>query len=278
MKTDKEKTVNAILLIGQISGELIMMQRAFIKITSLWHDCSNYDIDLNDHLHELYPFCKSFDEMTEDVKAWVTQGNKNLLGLMSNLPVQDKAEEPEERYIVLDLFNPEWPNIVTDEEGKPLIFANTDEADIIAWDCQESLIVQIAEPEGEYSPSLSLRTGFKSEFAECLDIETIKIINMNNETRLNILKAMELCKTQKHIFSINIQCYEDVRFLNHAEKDCEDFKPDVIYYTVYSSDVCLYAQSKWDCNVNLESEFFYLDDTMKIATETQLTERYEEEN
>lgn len=46
-------------------------------------------------------------------------------------------------YIVIDTFNPEWPSIVTDEEGKPKIFETWSEASIEYNDLQDGIIVDL---------------------------------------------------------------------------------------------------------------------------------------
>ena len=46
-------------------------------------------------------------------------------------------------YIVIEAFDPEWPTIVTDEDGKPLIFEDSSEALQEADDCQNGIIVEI---------------------------------------------------------------------------------------------------------------------------------------
>lgn len=126
----------------------------------------------------------------------------------------------------------------------------------------------VEEPEAEYSPSITLGMGFKSEYAEFLDVDKIKL-TMSNFTRLNILRAMDQCKAEKHIFSINIDCYDEVEFLTHEDDPTDDFRADVMYYVVYNFGACLYAQSKWDCNCHFESEMFYIDDNMNIETASQ---------
>jgi hypothetical protein len=124
------------------------------------------------------------------------------------------------------------------------------------------------EPEGEYSPSLVLGIGHRSEYAEFLDVAKIKV-DIDNYTRLNILKAMWQCRKEKHIFSINIDSNGMCDFLKNDDTESDDFRADVVYYTVYSNSACVYAQSKYDCNCNFESEMFYINDKMIIETDSQ---------
>lgn len=46
-------------------------------------------------------------------------------------------------YIVIEKFNPEWPTIVTDEEGKPKLFDSWQAASEEAEDCQDGIIVDL---------------------------------------------------------------------------------------------------------------------------------------
>lgn len=46
-------------------------------------------------------------------------------------------------YIIIETFDPEFPNIVTNEDGIPLIFETEAEANIEAEDCQDPIIVNI---------------------------------------------------------------------------------------------------------------------------------------
>lgn len=47
-------------------------------------------------------------------------------------------------WIVIELFNPEWPTIVTDEGGKPLLFHSQKLAeDFVADECQDGIVVEI---------------------------------------------------------------------------------------------------------------------------------------
>ena len=48
-----------------------------------------------------------------------------------------------ERYIVIELLDPEWPVIVVDEEGKPLIFRTMAEAQAERDEVQNGIIVEI---------------------------------------------------------------------------------------------------------------------------------------
>lgn len=47
------------------------------------------------------------------------------------------------RLIIIELMNPEFPTIVTDESGTPKIFDNYAEAEVEKEDCQEGIIVEI---------------------------------------------------------------------------------------------------------------------------------------
>ncbi len=46
-------------------------------------------------------------------------------------------------YIVIELFNYEYPAIVTDKEGKPLRFEHYSDALLEAEDCQTGLVVRL---------------------------------------------------------------------------------------------------------------------------------------
>jgi hypothetical protein len=47
------------------------------------------------------------------------------------------------KFIVIENMNPEFPTIVTDENGIPKIFASYIEAETEAEDCQDGQIVEI---------------------------------------------------------------------------------------------------------------------------------------
>lgn len=47
------------------------------------------------------------------------------------------------RLIVIERFNPDYPTIVTNEDGEPKIFDNYPDAWNEAADCQDGLVVQI---------------------------------------------------------------------------------------------------------------------------------------
>ena len=48
-------------------------------------------------------------------------------------------------FIVIECFDPEWPNIcVNPEDGKPLVFETRKAAKKEADDCQEGLVIQIS--------------------------------------------------------------------------------------------------------------------------------------
>ena len=46
-------------------------------------------------------------------------------------------------YIVIEAFDPEWPSIVTDENGKPLIFRLYSAAQEEADKCQNGIVVEL---------------------------------------------------------------------------------------------------------------------------------------
>ncbi|MFW6219345.1 MAG: hypothetical protein ACOC33_00625 [bacterium] len=47
------------------------------------------------------------------------------------------------RYIIIETIDREWPNIMLDIDGKPLIFNNKPEAEKEAENCHAPLIVRI---------------------------------------------------------------------------------------------------------------------------------------
>ena len=46
-------------------------------------------------------------------------------------------------YIVIDAFNPEWPTIVTDEDGKPKMFESCTDAINEKEELQDGIIVDL---------------------------------------------------------------------------------------------------------------------------------------
>lgn len=46
-------------------------------------------------------------------------------------------------FIVIEKFNPDYPTIVTDEDGQPIIFQTIEEAEIETDNCQDGQIVEI---------------------------------------------------------------------------------------------------------------------------------------
>lgn len=44
-------------------------------------------------------------------------------------------------YIVIEIFDPHWPSIVTTEEGEPVLFDTKEEAEAEASNCQIGLVV-----------------------------------------------------------------------------------------------------------------------------------------
>lgn len=53
----------------------------------------------------------------------------------------------EQRFIVIEMFDPEWPSIVTNEDGKPIIFESQTEARIACDDCQEGIVIPLSNGE-----------------------------------------------------------------------------------------------------------------------------------
>ena len=46
------------------------------------------------------------------------------------------------RYIVIEIFDPNYPVIVTDSNGNPMIFESKQEAEYEASECQHGIIVE----------------------------------------------------------------------------------------------------------------------------------------
>ena len=46
------------------------------------------------------------------------------------------------RFIVIELFDKEFPNIVTTEDGMPKIFDTREEAEVEAEDCQDGVVFE----------------------------------------------------------------------------------------------------------------------------------------
>jgi len=46
------------------------------------------------------------------------------------------------RFIVIDLFDKDFPNIVTDENGVPKIFDTREEAETEAEDTQDGMVIE----------------------------------------------------------------------------------------------------------------------------------------
>ena len=46
-------------------------------------------------------------------------------------------------YIVIEAFDITWPTIVTDEDGKPMLFETSEEAEAEAAECQCGIVVGI---------------------------------------------------------------------------------------------------------------------------------------
>lgn len=44
-------------------------------------------------------------------------------------------------FIVIEIFDPQWPVIVTNEEGYPLLFDTKEEAEKEASQCQKAIVV-----------------------------------------------------------------------------------------------------------------------------------------
>ena len=47
------------------------------------------------------------------------------------------------KYIVIETANEEWPSIVTDEDGKPLIFEDSSDALKEAFECQKGIVTPL---------------------------------------------------------------------------------------------------------------------------------------
>lgn len=48
-----------------------------------------------------------------------------------------------DKFIVIELFNPIYPTIVTDSEGYPEIYDNSVDAEQEAAECQDGMVVKI---------------------------------------------------------------------------------------------------------------------------------------
>ncbi len=45
-------------------------------------------------------------------------------------------------FIVIDVFNKDYPSIILNEEGDPKVFTNKDDAQAEADDCQNAIVVE----------------------------------------------------------------------------------------------------------------------------------------
>lgn len=97
---------------------------------------------------------------------------------------------------------------------------------------------------------------FSIDESQATLIEEIKI-DLSDEDKTNILKAVEISKANKFIEQIRVTITSDVVFLNDEKNDITDFwKTDVIQFIVYLDTFYLYAQNKWHNGDQIESEGF----------------------
>lgn len=120
---------------------------AITNMTEKWDEGQDFGVDLNAFLQKEYPFDKSLDEVATAVAVWYQKGwiamNKQIYRM--------RGFNVEEPFVVIERQNPEYPIIVTNEEGQPKLFYNIDEATAEMDDCQDGIVVDLLyEPPAPY--------------------------------------------------------------------------------------------------------------------------------
>ena len=75
-------TNDKIEFVNKVRSALNEYKDAHNKLSELWYEDHQQDIDLNDYLSEDFPFGKSFDDCM--VSRWVETAKKNLDSYMNN--------------------------------------------------------------------------------------------------------------------------------------------------------------------------------------------------
>lgn len=72
------KPLNLVQYKSHVDAALAKLEKAHLELTILWKMDSQFDCDLNEILREKYPFTQSFDDLTEDIRAWKEHSTSKL--------------------------------------------------------------------------------------------------------------------------------------------------------------------------------------------------------